>query len=274
LKLAVSNIAWGQEGLPEFLSLLRGLGCDGVELCPGLLWSDPVESTRVERETMSALVAGAGLELVGLHALMRSRPELEIFGEPSTRRAMAEYLKQLCNLCGELGGRVLVFGNPQSRRRGALPHDRALTIGADFFRDVAEAAHDAGVLLLIEPLSPAETDFVTSTDEGLQLVDLISHPACRLHLDAKALFRESGDRAAAIARAVPICEHFHASEPGLSAIGTSGGDHAALGRALRSAGYDRYVSIEMSPGSASSLAEEIERSVMRIRCCYLDETGG
>jgi len=267
VKLAVSNIAWGAAPLPDFLALLAGLGCAGVELAPSLLWPEPIDSSARERVALRGAAEAAGLEIVGFHALLFTRPELVLFGSEGSRRETVEYLKRLCELCGEVGGRVLVFGSAGSRARGGLGAEQALARAADAFRTVAGAAEEAGVRFLIEPLHPAETDFVTSTADGLRLVQLVDHPHFGLHLDAKAVLGEPGEPAAAVAAVGRLVEHVHASAPGLVPPESSGQDDAAFGAALRAAGYDGYVSLEMR--RPDDPAAQIRRSVAYVRRCYL-----
>lgn len=202
---------------------------------------------------------------MGFHALLYTRRDLILFGPAARRRSAGDYLKRTCALCGELGGRVLVFGSPGSRARGGLPLEQATEIATGFFRDVADAAAASGVYVLIEPLTPEETDFVDSTADGLRLVERVDHPHFRLHLDAKAWL---ADGAPALGPALPVLEHVHASAPDLGPPGEVGADHAPLGAALRSGGYDQYVSLEMRRGDGPAEAQ-IERGVAYLRRAYL-----
>jgi sugar phosphate isomerase/epimerase len=65
-----------------------------------------------------------------------------------------------------------------------------------------------------------------------------------------------------IAAAGSRWRHFHASEPHLVPLGQGGVDHAAVASALRSAGYERWVSVEMAGANAGgSWRQQLESAV-------------
>ncbi|MCX5796532.1 MAG: sugar phosphate isomerase/epimerase [Elusimicrobia bacterium] len=244
MKLAVSNIAWGAEDLAGHLRLIRELGCAGVELAASLVWAEPAEATAAQRRELRSLIESGGLRTVGLHALTFTRPDLVLFGEAKPRAALGDYLKRMYELCRDLGGKTLVLGSPKSRRRGGLPIARADAIAADFFRSSAEHAQAFGVYLLIEPLSPAETDYICGSDEGAALVRRVGHPHFRLELDGRAL-AETKEDYSAFSRHKDILMHVQTSDPGLAEPGSAGLDHGPIGAALRASGYEGYVTLEM-----------------------------
>jgi sugar phosphate isomerase/epimerase len=74
---------------------------------------------------------------------------------------------------------------------------------------------------------------------------------------------------AIMAAAGPRWRHFHASEPGLAAVGSGGVDHAAIATALRGVGYEGYVSVEMTQGPAgTSWRERLESALAVVNAAY------
>jgi D-psicose/D-tagatose/L-ribulose 3-epimerase len=267
MKLAVSNIAWEPDAWLAHLTLLRTLGCEGIELAPSVLWAEPVEATPASRAEIRRQMADAGLTCVGFHALFFTRPDLELFKDAASRREMVSYLTALAHLAGDLGAGVLVVGSPRNRTRHGRPYADALPWAADAYREAAVAAAPAGVEICIEPLPSKETEFIVSSDEGAALVSLVNHPAFGLHLDAKAMVEQGEDIEGALARHGRAARHFHVGDPGLAPPGSTGLDHAPIGAALRRSGYDRWVSIEMRRGFGPS-ADVIRDSVQYTRRCY------
>jgi len=252
VKLSISNIGWENSELDEHLKLIRECGCHGVELAASCIWSEPIDTSKKERKELKDKINNAGLEVAGLHALLFTRPDLEILGTDERRDKAADYLGELFELCHDLGGKVLVYGSPRSRRLQGQEYDEAMSITADFFRRVAPKARLSNVYLCIEPLSEKETDFIQLSREGADLVKRVNHPNFQLHLDAAAMAygRESFHQV--FSENKSIIKHFHVSEPGLVPAGTTDFDHGIIGKELKAMKYDGYVSIEMRRGFGSS----------------------
>lgn len=270
MRLAVSNIAWGSEDFEGLLHLLGVLKCDGIELAPSLIWDEPVHASVSQRNALCRTLQDSGLAMAGLHSLYYTRPDLKLFEDEQARRRMEAYTRELMYLCRDLGGRILVFGSPGNRRRGEMPLEQAIDIAIEFLSALAETAQKCEVFLCIEPLSGEESDFITSSLQGLDLVARVNHPNIRLHLDAKSLILSQEASGKTIPVCFPYLKHFHVGDPQLAPPGSSGADHSALGIALRSTGYDGFVSVEMRRGFGPP-AEVIEQSVSYVRRYYLDE---
>ena len=116
MKLSVSNIAWGKNELKDLLYILKDNGCDGIEIAPSLIWGEPVNSTKLERENLKKEIEKSGLELVGFHSLLFSRPDLLLFKNEEIRHKTLIYLKDLISLCSDMEEK-LIFGSPRNRSR-------------------------------------------------------------------------------------------------------------------------------------------------------------
>ena len=81
MKISVSNIAWKEDRkyFTEFLDFIKKLGCSGVELAPSCIWKEPINSSSNERSELLKIIHKSGLEVVGFHSLLYTRPELKIF---------------------------------------------------------------------------------------------------------------------------------------------------------------------------------------------------
>lgn len=271
MKLAVSNIAWENAELAEHLALLHDLGCQGVELAPSCIWPEPVEATAGERARLRDLVQGSGLEVTGFHALLFTRPDLQLFKDRDGLNLTVEYLVALARLCSDLEGRLLVFGSPRNRARHGRDYRECQAWSTEAFHATASRCAPLGVTLCIEPLAPDETDFIMSCDEGARLVETVGHANFQLHLDARALRATGEDLAALMSRYGRRVQHFHVAEAGLAPPGSTGTDHAGFGKALRDAGYQHYVSIEMRRGFGNT-REVVSASVAYVMQHYLHST--
>lgn len=270
VKLAISNIAWPSPQTPAVLPRLTELGISGVEIAPSRIWGDtwkvsPSDAGRVKRQ-----LSEHGLAVTGLHSLLFDQPELGLFKGTETAKRTVAFLAHLCGVCSDLGGRTLIFGSPQCRKRGEKPMSDAMREAAEFFFQLGEHAHRLGVVVCIEPLGSIETDFIDSAMQALGLIAMVGHPGFGGHLDAKAL-QQADEISEKVFNAYKgRIEHFHVNDPGLVAVGSTGEvPHARLGELLRSVGYSNYVSIEQRTLNADNPMMDIEKSARTAMENYL-----
>jgi len=268
LKFAVSNIA-----LPAFdhtsdLERLAEFGLEALEVAPSRVWRDTWHGlTTVEVADYRRRIENAGLGVVGLHSLFYDQPQLGLFKEPVERAESLDFLEHLSKVCRDLGGKTLIYGG--GRNRGNLPADEAKAEAVAFFGELSARVEDHGTCFCFEPLGPDDSDFINSGLESLAIVEEVGSSALRVQLDAKALV-ENGEAHIETFRAVePMLVHFHANEPGLGVLGSSGKiDHAALGRMLRDIGYDGYVSIEQRQLDDADPLADVAKSARHLKECY------
>lgn len=271
MRLAVSNI-----GLPAFdhraeLARLPALGFEGLEVAPSRVWRDtwcglkPADVAAYRRT-----VEAAGLRVVGLHSLFFDQPELGLFKGAAPRARALDFLQHLSGVCRDLGGRTLIYGSSAARRRGTLAADVAFAEAADFFAALAGRIKDHGTCFCFEPLGPDESDFINSAFDSLRIITAVASPTLRLQLDAKALVQNNEAGASTFRAAAPVLVHFHANDPGLGVLGSSGKvDHRALGDMLQEIGYDGYVSLEQRMLTPDDPMKDIERSAGVLHTCYV-----
>jgi sugar phosphate isomerase/epimerase len=187
------------------------------------------------------------VEIIGLHWLLAKTEGFYLTSpDPEIRRHTADYIVALAEACRDFGGDLMVFGSPKQRSLlpGVSP-DRAFQWAVETFRRVMPAVAGAGVRICMEPLSPAETDFVTTCGEAQHLIDAVSHPNFVLHLDVKAMASEPTPTVDLIRRHGPKAGHFHANDPNLRGPGFGDTDFVPIFRALDESGYDGWVSVEV-----------------------------
>ncbi len=268
MRFALSNIA-----LPAFdhtsnLDGLADLGFDAIEVAPSRVWRDTWHGlTTVEVSDYRRRIESAGLSVVGLHSLFYDRPELGLFKEPALRAQSLDFLEHLSKVCRDLGGKTLIYGG--GRWRGELLEDEAQAEAVEFFGELTARVETHGTCFCFEPLGPNDSDFINSALESLDIVNEVASPALRVQLDAKALV-ENGEAKPELFREVADqLVHFHANEPGLAVLGTSGTvDHAALGGMLRDIGYEGYVSIEQRMINQDNPLGDVEKSALVVKEAY------
>jgi sugar phosphate isomerase/epimerase len=273
VKLAVSSLAWNPQHDDEVRSLLVRRGVPGVEITPLKYWPRPADATPAALGDYRARWADAGVSIVALQAILFGLPRLQLFGSDAERRELEAHLRAMSVLAQRLGARVIVFGAPRNRLRGARSEVDAAAEAAPLLRRAADVARDHDVALCVEP-NPAAYggDFACSIADALALVRAVDHPGFALHLDAGAIAinaETDGD----VMHAAREARHFHASEIDLAPVGSGTVNHRHLGALLRSSDYHGWVSIEMRPASAAlpEVLDTIDVAIDVASSAYLEQ---
>lgn len=254
MKLAICNETFVDWSWEKTCEAVARLGYDGIEVAPFTLAEDVRQLDGQARRDLRHVAERAGLEVVGLHWLLVKPKGLYVTTpDDAVRRATGDYFVELVRLCADLGGKLMVIGSP--KQRNLLPgisREKAMEYAVEVYsRPLPEAAR-RGVTLLIEPLSPSDTNFLRTAEDGVELIERIGHPNFRLHLDVKAMSgSETKPIPQVIRESAAHLGHFHANDPNLLGPGMGEVDHRPIVRALKDVGYKGYLSVEVfdySPG--------------------------
>jgi sugar phosphate isomerase/epimerase len=260
MKFAICNETFQDWPLAEAFRFAGQCGYTGIEIAPFTLASDARQVTHQQRDEVRRLADQFNLEVVGLHWLLAMTAGLHLTSpDPAVRLRTAEYLKELARLCRDLGGRILVFGSPL--QRNLLPgvtHEQGIEHAAEVFQAALPVMEECDVVLAVEPLGPAEGNFLNTAASAVSLIERIGSPHCRLHLDVKAMSTESQPIPNIIRQNASLLEHFHANDANRLGPGFGQIDFVPIFEALAQINYRGWVSVEVfdySPG-AERLARE------------------
>lgn len=263
MKLAISNIAWTANEEPMVAKVLQDLGVQYVELAPTKVWDNPLTVTDEQIQDYLQFWADHGITVVAFQSMLFPRPDLKLFESADNRAQTLEQLKKFVELAGKMKAGVLVFGSPKNRQRGELPEAETQTIAQEFFGALGTCAEQNNTHFCIEPNAPQYAcDFVSTAIQGIDLVTATNNPGFRLHLDIACMTMAGDDVAESIKSAASVLEHFHISSPMLDAVEERDDiAHAVAADALRSIGYDKFVSIEMRPGDEGQNVDRVKTAV-------------
>lgn len=247
MKLAICNETfqgWEWEATCRYVA---EVGYDGIEVAPFTLAEDARTLDAAARRDIRAAAERAGLEVVGLHWLLVSPKGLSLTSrDADQRRETADYLVALADLCADLGGRVMVLGSPQQRR---IPEgdsrEEALDRLAQAVRPALDRAAERGVTLCLEPLPPPEADLLLTLEEAAALVRRLDHPTAKTIFDVKSASSEGTPLPELVARFAPWIAHVHANDANRRGPGFGDTDFQPIIAALKLAGYDGWVSVEV-----------------------------
>lgn len=262
MRLSISNIAWdlGEDDL--VIPLLKNMGISEIEIAPTKFWERPLQITDSEIDRLKREWFEKGISFVAMQSLLFGQNHFNMFSANDSRQEMIYYLSGIISLAGKLGVKSLVFGSPKNRKAGSLSYKEQMEIAIPFFDRLGNLAENAGVILCIEA-NPVQygCDFITNTDEAIALVREVGNPGFRLHLDAGAMALNDEDIYLVIERSMPYLQHFHISEPYLNLVGAGMTKHKQMAQALKTLGYDKWVSIEMKSKLLPSNVESVQTAV-------------
>ena len=247
MKFGICNETWQGLDFSRTCDAIASAGYQGIEIAPFTLNEDPRQLTESAAADAGKVARGAGLEVIGLHWLLVKPAGLHLTTpDDSVRRQTVDFARHLARLCAAMGGTIMVWGSPKQRNLIAgESYDQAMRRAADAMRSVCEVAGPLGVTIAMEPLGPAETNFLTTAGETVRFIKAVDHPACRLHLDVKAMSSEARPIPQIIAENKAHLAHFHANDPNLRGPGFGQVKFEPIARALRDADYAGYVSVEV-----------------------------
>lgn len=252
MRYAFCNEMCGDEPFDQAFATMKALGYTGVEFAPFTLLPPTdqfdvrkVPAARIAEAKQQA--ADAGLTVVGLHWLLAKTTGFHLTSpEASVRQATAEYLKALAQLCGELGGTIMVLGSPLQRK--LLPgvgYNDAEAYAAEVLQAVMPTCADHGVTIALEPLGPQETNFMMTAKSGVALAKLVDSPHCKLLLDVKAMSSEQAPYETIIHESSDWLVHFHVNDPNLLGPGMGEVKYDRILPALAEINYQGWLSLEV-----------------------------
>ncbi|WP_210438548.1 sugar phosphate isomerase/epimerase family protein [Nocardioides xinjiangensis] len=261
MRISISNIAWAPEDDQRVAALLRERGIDAVDVAPGKYFEDVTTVSDSEVASVRSAWDARGLEIVGMQSLLFGTAGLNLFGPPSVRARMIDYLDAVCRVGGGLGARHLVFGSPRNRDRSGLADDATDAIAVEFFRQLGDRAQRHRVRITLEPNPEAYgANFMTTSSETARIVRLVAHEAIRMQLDLGACAMNEEDVPLVVDEVADLVGHVHLSEPGLAPLGDGASDHRRAPAALRAALADRVACIEMVMTTDEPATASVERA--------------
>lgn len=263
MKFAICNETFQDWPFEKAFSFARELGYTGIEFAPFTMALSAYDISPARRAEVKRQVADAGLETIGLHWLL-AKTEGYYLTTPdaAVRRRTSDYLSELARLCRDLEGNLLVLGSPM--QRNLLPgvtHDAAMRYAADVIQDAVPTFAECGVTLAVEPLGPQEGDFLRTAALGVELVEMVAAPQCRLHLDVKAMSSEGKPIPQIIRDSARHLIHFHANDANRRGPGMGEIDFVPIFAALKEIDYRGWVSVEVfdyEPGVERLARESME----------------
>lgn len=246
-RYAICNETYGDWPHEQVCDAVAAAGYTGLEMAPFTLAPLITDVTAARRAELRRQAESHGLTMIGLHWLLAKTNGFMLTSpDAAVRKRTGLYLAELAKACRDLGGDVLVLGSPVQRK---IPPGGTKQTAEDYAVDAISHAlpelDRQKVTLAIEPLAPADTDFLQTAAEGHAMMTRIGHPFVRLHLDVKAMSTEAKPVADVIREFAPAMAHFHANDANLRGPGFGDTDFVPIFQALKDVAYKGWVSVEV-----------------------------
>jgi len=241
MKVGFNLLLWTahvtQEHFPLF-DKLQKLGYDGAEI--------PVlEADNAHYEKVGRALKDSGLQatVVGLIPDQEHNP---LSPDPADRDRAYDHFRWIIDCSRAAGARVICgpLYQPLGQFTGTGPTEEEKKRGAEVHRKAARYAAEAGITLALEPLNRFEAYFLNTTDDAADYTRRINHPNLGILFDTFHANIEEEDPVACINRNIDHIKHIHVSENNRGVPGRGHVDWPATFKALRSSGYDNWLTVE------------------------------
>ena len=101
------------------------------------------------------------------------------------------------------------------------------------------------MFFLVEPLPEPDCNFILNLAEARSMVEFIGHPNCRMMVDVKSMCAEKKPIKELIVGNSDLLEYVHANDANLRGPGFGETDFVPIFAALKSIGYQGFISVEV-----------------------------
>ena len=241
MKFSMNMLLWTDSALDDkylpIMERLKKMGYDGIEL--------PIFDPQPDKyAAMAQKLDSLGLERTAV--TVSGKDHNPISPDAQNRKRGVEHLKRALECCQASGSQLLVgpMYSALGEFSGQGPTRDEWDRGVDSLRQVAEYARKLGVGMALEPLNRFEIYFLNTAADGARFAGEIGIPGCGTLYDTFHANIEEKSIAEALQAAAGTLKHVHISENDRSTPGSGGVNWAETFRALKSIGYDGWLTIE------------------------------
>jgi len=227
---------------------LKATGYDGVEI--------PIfGGTADDYAAIGKMLDTLGLERTGI-SIVPTLEQNPLSADAATRQAAVNYLKWLVDCTAALGADRV--GGPLHQTlghfSGAGPTEAEFNRAREVHAQVGDYAQAQGVTLALEAVNRFEAYFANTMDDLCAYTRALDHPAIKTMYDTFHANLEEQDPVDAYVRNARDVVHVHISENDRGVPGRGHVPWADTFRALKSEGYDNWLTIEAFGRGLADLA--------------------
>src|SRR5262245_22366716 len=196
------------------MAFVAKAGYSAIEIAPFTIANYVTDISAEQRKQIKTAARNTGIEISGIHwVLVQAEGMFLVHEDPEVRKKSSKYFCDLVDFCADIGGHIIVVGSPKQRNIPAgATKEQALAWARETIERSVMRAMDKGLTICIEPLSPAETNFINTAEEAVRFIRSIRSPSLRIILDVKAMSSESKPIPQIIEESWPNFAYFHAND--------------------------------------------------------------
>ena len=226
------------------LGKAKECGFQGIELVtcdPAALDGSLILRSLQEHDLQAAAIATG--------FIASSRGLTLISADPEVRAAAAKLLRELVLFAGAVNAPVVTIGSFHGKLAGAhgnVSKEEAAEQLREAMSSVDPLAESLGVCLALEPIRPADIDFLTNAKETCAFLEEGGFRSAGLLLDSFHVFGNEPDPLAAFDISKEKLVHVHLADTSRLPVGKGEIDFAGMEAVLRGYGYAGWQSLELA----------------------------
>jgi sugar phosphate isomerase/epimerase len=247
MRFSICNEIFEGWALGDILSFVQEVGYDALEIAPFTLGGTVRDVTVERRREIRRMVEETGMAVSAIHWVLAHTEGFHLTSpDPVVRKRTAAYFVDLVDFGADIGAPAMVVGSPKQRSLGrGISAEEGCSFAYEVLAPAVMRAAERGLTICIEPLAPAETNFLNTAADARRFADLFASRSMDIILDVKAMSAESMSVPEVIRASGGRFGYFHANDSNLRGPGFGEVDFRPIGDALKEVGYTGTVSVEV-----------------------------
>lgn len=229
--------------LEEVIRRLARIGYDGIEIGAANPHAYPEHLSPERRREIRTLLDGEGLALVSMLPAPGGGPGFNVASaNPLERAAAIDQYKRVAELCAEWGGKTVIYVAGWQVFGTSRPD--AWAWSRDALAEVADFAAPLGITMAVEPTS-SDSNLVDDCDDVIAMLAEANRPNVKAMFDTFHTLYRNEVPTDYVYRLGKDLTHIHLADVNRDPPGSGVVDYVSLIAALKSVGYDGYLTMEI-----------------------------
>lgn len=229
--------------LEEVIRRLARIGYDGIEIGAANPHAYPEHLSPERRREIKTLLDGEGLALVSMLPAPGGGPGFNVASaNPLERAAAIDQYRRVAELCAEWGGKTVIYVAGWQVFGTSRPD--AWAWSRDALAEVAEFAAPLGITMAVEPTS-SDSNLVDDCDDVIAMLAEVNRPNVKAMFDTFHTLYRNEVPTDYVYRLGKDLSHIHLADVNREPPGSGVVDYVSLIAALKSVGYDGYLTMEI-----------------------------